>query len=124
VTAGTYVRALGRDLGDRLGVGAHLTALRREAIGTLRVEEALPLDRLSAGTPLVPLTRILSHLPACELDEGARVDVRHGRPVPDRSHPAGAACEGHVVLLGDGSVVAVARSEGDSLKPVVVLESP
>jgi tRNA pseudouridine55 synthase len=124
VSAGTYVRALGRDLGDRLGVGAHLTALRREAIGSLRVEEAVPLDRLSAGTPLVPLTRILSHLPACELDDVTRVDVRHGRAVAGRSHAAGAAGEGHVVLLGNGSVVAVARSEGDALKPVVVLENP
>ena len=49
VSAGTYVRALARDLGERLGVGAHLTALRREAIGALRVEDAVPLDRLDAG---------------------------------------------------------------------------
>src|SRR5829696_2225190 len=38
VSAGTYVRAVARDLGERLGVGAHLTSLRREAIGALRVE--------------------------------------------------------------------------------------
>ena len=44
VSAGTYIRAMARDLGERLGVGGHLTALRREAIGALRVEEAVPLD--------------------------------------------------------------------------------
>ncbi|MFZ5624686.1 MAG: tRNA pseudouridine(55) synthase TruB, partial [Gemmatimonadota bacterium] len=53
VSAGTYVRAIGRDLGERLGTGAHLTALRREAIGDLRVEDAVPLDALSPGTPLL-----------------------------------------------------------------------
>jgi tRNA pseudouridine55 synthase len=124
VSSGTYVRALARDLGDRLNVGAHLTALRREAIGSLRVEDAVPLDLLRAETPLVPLTKILSHLPALELDEGARVAVRHGRPVADPAGPANPGGGGHVVLLGDGGVVAVARFEGDSLKPVVVLESP
>ena len=123
VSTGTYVRALARDLGERLGVGAHLTALRREAIGTLRVEEAIPLERLDAKTPLVPLRRILSDLPALELDQDTRAAVRHGRAVVARTHSA-ATRQGHVVLLGDGGVVAVARSDGESLRPVVVLEAP
>jgi len=46
VSAGTYLRAVARDLGDAVGVGGHLTSLRREAIGGLRVEDAIPLDRL------------------------------------------------------------------------------
>ena len=123
VSTGTYVRALARDLGERLGVGAHLTALRREAIGTLRVEEAIPLERLDAKTPLVPLRRILSDLPALELDQDTRAAVRRGRAVVARTHSA-ATRQGHVVLLGDGGVVAVARSDGESLRPVVVLEAP
>jgi tRNA pseudouridine55 synthase len=123
VSTGTYVRALARDLGERLGVGAHLTALRREAIGTLRVEEAIPLERLHAETPLVSLRRILSDLPALELDQDTRAAVRHGRAVAAQTHSA-ATRQGHVVLLGDGGVVAVARSDGDSLRPVVVLEAP
>ena len=49
VSAGTYVRAIARDLGDELGVGAHLVELRREAIGALRVEDAVPLERLDAA---------------------------------------------------------------------------
>ena len=48
VSPGTYVRAIARDLGERLGVGAHLTALRREAIGGLGVSDAVPLDRPDA----------------------------------------------------------------------------
>ena len=55
VSAGTYVRALARDLGERLGVGAHLTALRRESIGALRVEDAVPLAEVDAvGGPAGP----------------------------------------------------------------------
>lgn len=47
---GTYVRSLAHDLGQALGVGAHLTALRREAIGPFRVDEAYTLDALVAAT--------------------------------------------------------------------------
>lgn len=47
---GTYVRSLAHDLGQTLGVGAHLTALRREAIGPFRVDEAYTLDTLVAAT--------------------------------------------------------------------------
>jgi len=119
VSAGTYLRAVARDLGDAVGVGGHLTSLRREAIGGLRVEDAIPLDRLGPTTPLVPLTRILAHLPAVELDPASRADVRHGRAVAARSNA------GDVVsLLADGELVAVARVEGDRLQPVVVLEDP
>lgn len=64
VSAGTYVRALVRDLGATLGCGGTLAALRRIAIGPLRVEEALPLtedhDALRAAMQgaLVPIDRI------------------------------------------------------------------
>ena len=67
VSAGTYVRALARDLGERLGVGGHLSALRREAIGTFRVEDAVPLDRVDAAA-LRPAWAVLGHLSALELD--------------------------------------------------------
>ena len=127
VSAGTYVRALARDLGEALGVGGHLTALRREAIGGLRVGEAIPLDRLAPDTPLVPLTRILAHLPAVELDESTRAAIRHGRAVADQAdRRTGGQADGvaHVALLAGGDLIGVARAEGAWLKPVVVLESP
>ena len=52
VSAGTYVRALARDLGNQLGVGAHLTALRREAIGSLGMEDAVQLEQLGPAALL------------------------------------------------------------------------
>ena len=96
VSPGTYVRALARDLGQRLGVGAHLIALRREAIGGLRVADAVPVERLTPDA-LLPVRTVLQHLPAVELDEPARVAVSHGRPVPAADGP-----EGHVALLARG----------------------
>ncbi len=118
VGAGTYVRALARDLGARLGVGAHLTALRREAIGALRVEDAVSLGSLTRDA-LLPARRALGHLPALELDEPARVAVSHGRAVP-----AAAGAQGDVVLVQGDELVAVARAEDGWLRPSVVLASP
>ena len=123
VSSGTYVRALARDLGDRLGVGAHLTGLRREAIGSLRVENAVPLERLGADA-LVPARTVLGDLPAVELDHSARLDAVHGRAVEERRE-AGKRVSGTVVaLLSAGQLVAVAMAEDGWLRPKVVLEEP
>jgi tRNA pseudouridine55 synthase len=121
VSAGTYLRALARDLGDALGVGAHLVELRREAVGALRVEDAVPLDRLLPETPLVPLRAVLRDLPAVMLDAAERDAVRHGRFVADRWVDARPG-SGPVALLADGDVVAVARPDAGQLRPIVVLE--
>jgi tRNA pseudouridine55 synthase len=118
VSAGTYVRALARDLGAQLGVGAHLTALRREAIGALRVEDAVALDRLTRDA-LLPARRALGHLPALELDEPARVAVSHGRAVP-----AAPDAQGDVALVQGDELVAVARAADGWLRPSVVLGTP
>ena len=118
VSAGTYIRALARDLGDRLGVGAYLEALRRESIGSIRVEDAIPLAELSMAPRLVPLAEILSHLKEVELSESEMIDVSHGRPVRRDDPMAGPE---FVRLMGAGEVVGVARPDGEWLRPVVVL---
>jgi tRNA pseudouridine55 synthase len=125
VSAGTYVRAIARDLGEQLGVGSHLTRLRREAIGSLRVENALTLERLSPAA-LLPPRRVLAELPAVDLDEAGRKDVAHGRAVVDSragavwaGEPWGSGAE--VALLAAGELVAVARAENGWLHPTVVL---
>lgn len=121
VSAGTYLRAIGRDLGERLGVGGHLTALRREAIGGLRVEDAVPLEGVGPEAVL-PAARVLGHLPSMELDPAARAAVVHGRPVDD----VAVAVErgGPVVLVSGDEVVAVARAADGRLQPTVVLAAP
>jgi tRNA pseudouridine55 synthase len=123
VSAGTYVRAIARDLGEQLGVGAHLTRLRREAIGSLRVEDAVPLEQVTAGA-LLPPRRVLADLPAMNLDEAGRKDVTHGRAVVD-SRAVGQQGSGAVVaLFGDDELIAVARAENGWLHPSVVVETP
>ncbi len=119
VSPGTYVRALARDLGARLGVGAHLTALRREAIGPLRVEDAVPLDDVRTGIELVALAQVVAHLPAVAIDASACRDASHGRAIP-----APDLMEGLVVLRHGDDVVAVATATEGWLKPKVVLVKP
>jgi tRNA pseudouridine55 synthase len=121
VSPGTYLRAVGRDLGERLGVGGHLTALRREAIGGLGVEEAVPLDEVAPGT-LLPPARVLGHLPAIALDPAAKAAVVQGRAVAD----GGARMDPGVpvMLLSGDELVAVARPEEGRLQPTVVLATP
>jgi tRNA pseudouridine55 synthase len=115
VTAGTYIRAMARDLGERLGTGAHLVALRREAIGDLKVEDAIGADAISADH-LLPLRTVLTHMPAVELDAADLVTVSHGRAISAR-----AGGTDPVLLVQGAELVAVARIEDQRLHPVVVL---
>ncbi|MEO8200842.1 MAG: tRNA pseudouridine(55) synthase TruB [Gemmatimonadota bacterium] len=119
VSPGTYVRAIARDLGDMLGTGGHLTALRREAIGDLMVDAAVPLAMLTDATPLVPLRTVLGHMPSTEVTPEEQIAISHGRPIP--RIPG----DGPDVLLVQGTrILAVARQDGDWLRPAVVLEGP
>jgi len=79
-SAGTYVRALARDLGERLGTGAHLTALRRTRSGAFDLSQAVPGDDLDgAGEKVVPLAGLLLDLPAVRVGGEGRRLVGHGR---------------------------------------------
>jgi tRNA pseudouridine55 synthase len=123
VSTGTYIRALARDLGERLGVGAHLTELRRQAIGSLRVEDAVTLEQLGPDA-VMPAHAVLPDLPRVELDATARNAVAHGQAVVD-GREAGRWGSGEAVaLLSGNDLVAIARTEGGWLRPTVVLESP
>lgn len=117
VSPGTYVRAMARDLGELLGTGAHLTALRREAIGALRVEDATPLDALAADTPLLDPTGLVAHLPSRALTAEEATGVRRGRRVPWTGADAPA-----VRLMDDDRLVAIAEASGGAAAPRVVLD--
>ena len=124
VSAGTYLRAIARDLGERLGVGAHLTALRREAIGPLRVEEAVPLDRLSPAADLRPARSVLGHLPAVDLDEAA-APAGAARPGGGGGGTAGQRGSGAVALLWEAASWSRSRGRPRAwLNPTVVLGEP
>lgn len=126
VSRGTYVRTIAHELGEVLGCGAHLHALRRVASGPFRVEDALSCDRGSGHEAEAwraraqSLDRALSFLPQVTLDEGEASRLRHGRSPSleaDRVRPSGAAwplppgeCGWPLALAeSDGSILALAR---------------
>ena len=83
---GTYVRALARDLGEALGVGGHLTALRRTRSGPFSIETAVSWDDLRARgrESLVPLAGLLHELPEARVGEAGALALKHGRSLgPD-----------------------------------------
>jgi tRNA pseudouridine55 synthase len=133
VTASTgfYVRALARDLGERLGCGAHLEDLRRTRSGPFDVADAMSLEeaeRLGVGLVdrLISPANAVSDLPGVELTEAGLKRAVHGNPVGPE-HLAGrwvppATQAGPVRLLAaDGRLVALAGSRGGALHPAVVL---
>lgn len=125
---GYYVRSFARDLGRRLGVPAHLSALRRTASGAFSLEHARTLadvlsDPAQLAASLVPPVDALPDMPAMVLD-GPRVDdVRHGRPVPATG--VAAPPDGRIRLIdADGRLVGLARPWPDlpnALRADVVL---
>lgn len=116
VSAGTYIRALGRDIGERLGLGGHLRALRRTRIGPHQVEAAIPWAELVPGLTPMPPETMVPDLPRIALSESERDDVGHGRSVwRDAAH-------GEAGLLWQGRLVAVAEGQGDRWHPRLVLE--
>ncbi|MGW6624545.1 tRNA pseudouridine(55) synthase TruB [Nocardia sp. NPDC055002] len=85
-TSGTYIRALARDLGTALGVGGHLTALRRTRVGPFTLEHARTLEQLAtaaeAEQPLLSLdidAAVRTAFPLRDIDESQATDLRTGR---------------------------------------------
>jgi tRNA pseudouridine55 synthase len=88
-SAGTYIRSLAHDLGQRLGCGAHLAALRRTASGNLELSEAVTLEALNAAFArgdwqryLRPADAALSDWPAATLSAEAAARIQNGQAVP------------------------------------------
>jgi tRNA pseudouridine55 synthase len=121
-SSGTYIRAIARDLGAALGVGAHLTALRRTAIGPHTVAGALSFDELAdrarATAALQPTLTALAHLPRHDVDAGDAVDIRHGRAV----RVEGADDAAVVAIAADGRLLGIGEVQGGLLRPRKVLQ--
>jgi tRNA pseudouridine55 synthase len=119
-SSGTYVRAIARDLGAALGVGGHLTALRRTAVGAFTIDEAVPLADLLAkdGPPTVlALPEVASRLfDRRDVDSEQAKVLSHGGPLPalGRSGP-------YAVFGPDGRVLAVVSERENTARAEVVL---
>lgn len=80
-TSGTYIRALARDLGAGLGVGGHLTALRRTAIGPFDIADAVAIDAITPAAQVAPAVVAARLFPTAELDAAQLTDLTHGKRI-------------------------------------------
>ena len=125
-SAGTYIRAIARDLGEALGVGGHLSQLRRTGVGGFRVAGALALEELedlgAVTRARIPPVQALAHLPQVQLQDPDEVKrLRHGREIGTPGSMLGKS--GPVVLARGEEVVAVGVLEGASIRPRKVFAS-
>ena len=123
-STGTYVRALARDLGAALGVGGHLTALRRTRVGAIGLDRARSLDDLDAAaahgsfaSAIVPLSDVVAvAFPRWDVDAETARRLSLGQRLAPAALPAG--------LVGafgpDGSVIALVEERDDAIRPTVV----
>jgi tRNA pseudouridine55 synthase len=114
-SSGTYVRALARDLGAELGVGGHLTALRRTAVGPYDLAAARTLDQLADDFAVVPLAAAARvAFPPVDLDEPSAQAVRSGRALD-------LALDGLTGLVApDGEFLALYEPRDGAARPVAV----
>jgi tRNA pseudouridine55 synthase len=114
--SGMYVRSIGRDIGELLGCGALLGSLVRTRIGSLTLEDAIPLDRLDADSldrEIVRASAATSHLPQYHCTETDQSALREGRRI-SICQPVTAADRGRVAIVNDaGDLVAVAEYFAD-----------
>ncbi|MGO1801248.1 MAG: tRNA pseudouridine(55) synthase TruB [Microbacteriaceae bacterium] len=113
-SSGTYVRALARDLGTSLGVGGHLTALRRTRVGPFDVADAVGIDDLDGARPLsagAAASQVLQRLDVTA--EEAR-DLRHGKRLLDQAERLGGAQA--AAIDPDGALVGIVERRARDLK--------
>lgn len=123
VSSGTYVRALARDLGAGLGVGGHLTALRRTRVGGYGLAVARTLDELAEVAPDVPIDVVSladsarATFPVRELTPEESVALSYGQ----RLSAAGEQdTETTAAIAPDGRLVALVETRGGAVRPVLV----
>ncbi|WP_345415434.1 tRNA pseudouridine(55) synthase TruB [Actinomycetospora chlora] len=123
-SSGTYVRALARDLGAGLGVGGHLTALRRTRVGPFTLAHARTIETLAAeeeadGRASLSLdldTAVATAFPRRDADADEAAGLAHGRPLPAGGGP------GTVGVFGpDGHVIGLVADDRGAARPVLVL---
>jgi tRNA pseudouridine55 synthase len=117
-SSGTYIRALARDLGAALGVGGHITALRRTKVGHFDVAEANSLEELD-NLRLTGLAEAARQLfPVIELADSEVTDLIHGKRISGKAEHVGLAAG----LSMTGKLIAVLESVKSDLKSVVVFQ--
>lgn len=130
-SGGTYIRTFMNDIGEKLGVGAYMSRLERQAVGDFTAENALPLEQVQAMLEaddfscLLPMEYGLTHLPVVKLQSERQYDnVLHGRAIQIDSKAVGMAAGKCKVMYGDKLIAIGERATGsDCLKMNKVLIS-
>ena len=120
-SSGTYIRALARDLGNGLGVGGHLTALRRTQVGPYSLDQARTLEQLAEELNVLDMSLAARALmPNRELTAEETAEISFGRRIA--AGTSGAATVEHpaAAFAPDGSLVALLADAGSYAKPVLV----
>lgn len=116
-SSGTYIRALARDMGDALGVGGHLTRLRRTRVGPYDLSAAHGLDELAERLTILPLAEAAAAaFPVRELTADQARSLSHGGRLPGAGAQAGP-----VAAFGpDGTLIALVQDEDGVTRPLAV----
>ena len=125
-SAGTYIRALARDLGERVGSGAYLGALTRTASGPFTLIQARPLDEVRAalvegrvGELLLPMDTGLDHYPVMRLGAADVTSLARGQELRGRND---VPQDGLVRVVDEsGDLVAIAAADGNTFRPEKVV---
>ena len=121
-SSGTYIRSLAADIGVALCGGAHLSDLRRSAIGSFSDTEALQVEALTPESLLTPAAA-MRDLTVVAVDDAVAADVAHGKVLPASVLSIAAGSPGPWAVMGpDGSLLAVYEPHrAGTVKPGVVL---
>ncbi|MBO1267402.1 tRNA pseudouridine(55) synthase TruB [Arthrobacter cavernae] len=124
-SSGTYIRALARDLGEALGVGGHLTALRRTKVGPYSIEQARTLEQLAEELDVLEMSQAARALmPNRELSDEETTEISFGRRIaagPGAGTPQAATPDKPAAAFSPaGELVALLADAGSFAKPVLV----
>jgi tRNA pseudouridine55 synthase len=114
-SSGTYIRALARDLGAALGIGGHLTALRRTRVGGYTIDQAAKLPEAGAELKVIPSAEAARVFTTIELTESQVVDIRHGKRISNEQ-----SLTGDISALHANQLIAILTPAGKQLKSQVV----
>jgi tRNA pseudouridine55 synthase len=119
-SSGTYIRALARDLGRKLGTGGHLTALRRTWVGGYGLDAARTLDQLAERFEVMPLAEAAAAaFPRRDLSADEARRLAHGGRLPAGPPGTGTASP-TAAFAPDGSLVALLAEQDGQARPLVV----
>ena len=127
-SSGTYIRTLAEDLGKKLGIGAHLTALRRTRAGNSKIESSITLEKLAEisnsgklDQVMIPMTAALS-MPIIQLEDNEAEMINHGRTI-HRNIKEGTTKT--FQIIHDNTLKAIAEYDEykKTLKPKIVMNT-